>query len=621
MTARLTTSARLLVSAALALLPVLVDGAEAAPAPRSAPAKAKAVQLTAPLAENVRAYDRSSDDGTTIVLEWARPDTQIEGAFYVIEIARSPEDFQTGNFRTQIVRPSKGTLKSARPKYFGSSQKNRHLYFAEISPAKLFLPFRLTPARVREFLVEKALTDVMAARALAILADARPEDQLTAGEKADREWLARVEESLSTRERLKGSLRKGLLSQEDFDRAAKVLQDPRPEGQLSEPEKTDRGWVKALERSLSRRDRLEKSQKQGAMTRAQLDRSIEVLGNEKPDAQLTPGERSDRKWLARLEAYLGKKEQEAEEARGDEIDSADCYFRLAISAGRGGRKATAYVTRDGEPLVLRAGASANFFKNFKLNNLIFALAFSGIVLAFIQIARRNPNLFIRKIPGLEAVEEAIGRATEMGRSVYFVHGLAPVGHLATIAALNILARVARRAAEYDTRVRVMNSNPIVTAVSQEVVQQAYTEAGRPDAYNPDDVSLVAYDQFSYVAAVSGMMVREQPAAVFLLGYFYAESLLLAETGASTGAIQVAGTDAYTQLPFFVTTCDYTLIGEELYAASAYLSREPRLLGSLRGQDIGKAFLMLTIVGVAVALTIGAVLGADLTWLSGLFKAY
>jgi len=216
------------------------------------------------------------------------------------------------------------------------------------------------------------------------------------------------------------------------------------------------------------------------------------------------------------------------------------------------------------------------------------------------MARRNPNLFIRKIAGLDAVEEAIGRATEMGRSVFFVHGLTGVGSLSTIAALNILGRVARRCAEYDTRVKVMNRDPIVMAVSQEVVKQSYTEAGRPDAYNDDDVALAASDQFSYVAAVGGRMVREKPAAIFLMGYFYAESLLLAETGASTGAIQIAGTDSYTQVPFFITTCDYTLIGEELYAASAYLSREPRMLGSLRGQDVGKAFMMLVIIAFTKA---------------------
>jgi hypothetical protein len=87
------------------------------------------------------------------------------------------------------------------------------------------------------------------------------------------------------------------------------------------------------------------------------------------------------------------------------------------------------------------------------------------------------------------------------------------------------------------------------------------------------------------------MVREQPAANFFMGAYYAESLLLAEPGAATGAIQIAGTDSDHQLPFFITACDYTLIGEELYAASAYLSREPALVGTLRGQDIGKGVIL------------------------------
>ena len=83
------------------------------------------------------------------------------------------------------------------------------------------------------------------------------------------------------------------------------------------------------------------------------------------------------------------------------------------------------------------------------------------------------------------------------------------------------------------------------------------------------------------------MVRERPEAVFLLGTFYAESLILAETGHAIGAIQIAGTKETSQLPFFVAACDYTLIGEELFAASSYLSREPVMLGSLKGQDLAK----------------------------------
>ena len=98
------------------------------------------------------------------------------------------------------------------------------------------------------------------------------------------------------------------------------------------------------------------------------------------------------------------------------------------------------------------------------------------------------------------------------------------------------------------------------------------------------------------------MAREQPAANIFLGRYGGESLVLAETGASTGAIQISGTDATTQLPFFVVACDYTLMGEEMYAASAYLSREPLMVGALKGQDIGKLLIIvLLIVGTALSL--------------------
>ncbi len=315
--------------------------------------------------------------------------------------------------------------------------------------------------------------------------------------------------------------------------------------------------------------------------------------------------------------FLKDQDEKIEKEKNRAINTSTWYFRLGVS--RAGQ--TTYVGDPDKPIVLSAAGLPQWFAWGKLNNLIFSLVFCGIVVAFIQVARkRGGNLFIRKIGGLEAVDEAIGRSTEMDKPVFFVHGLGDVSDMATIASINILGRVATRTAEHDSRVMVTNFDPIVTAVSQEVVHQGYTQAGRPDAFNPDDVSLVASEQFSYVAAVSGKMVREQPGAIFILGSFAAESLLLAETGASTGAIQVAGTDAFTQLPFFITTCDYTLIGEELYAASAYVSREPKMLGSLRGQDVGKAFLMIVIVVVSILLTVGVALGYHWGWIQHLFKA-
>lgn len=248
-------------------------------------------------------------------------------------------------------------------------------------------------------------------------------------------------------------------------------------------------------------------------------------------------------------------------------------------------------------------ASENFFNWAKDNNFVLGTIFSLIILGGIFLAQKR-DLFIRRIAGLEALDEALGRATEMGKPVLFAHGLASMGSVSTIAAINVLARVANRTAEFNTELRVANNDPVVMAVSQEVVKESYLNAGRPDAYSEDSVFMVATEQFSYAAALDGMMVRDRPATNIMMGYFFAESLLLAETGASIGAIQIAGTDSYTQLPFFITTCDYTLMGEELYAASAYLAREPKLLGSLKGQDIGKAVLLIVMILGTLLATLG-----------------
>ena len=263
------------------------------------------------------------------------------------------------------------------------------------------------------------------------------------------------------------------------------------------------------------------------------------------------------------------------------------------------------------PEIFEVDAKEQWFTTSKLNALIFAVLFGATILYFIARARRDPNLFIRRIAGLNAVDEAIGRATEMGKPILYINGMAGLGDLSTLAALNILGRVARRVANYESSLTVPCRDPIVFTVAQEIVKSGYTDAGRPDAFNPDSIFFLTDDQFSYSAAVSGIMLRDKPAANFFMGYYYAESLILAETGSSTGAIQIAGTDAMTQLPFFITTCDYTLIGEELYAASAYLSREPLILGSLKGQDVAKVFMMVVIIIGTILVTCGISFVKDL----------
>ena len=246
-------------------------------------------------------------------------------------------------------------------------------------------------------------------------------------------------------------------------------------------------------------------------------------------------------------------------------------------------------------------SSASWINVAKLNIYVAMILFGGLILYFIYHARKGKQLFIRKIAGLQAIDDAVGRATEMGKPILYTLGLGYIEDIATIASLNILGEVAKKTAQYDTKLIVPNADPIVYTVAREIVKESYTKMGRPDAYDPDSVFFLAREQMAYAAGIDGIMTRERPATNFLVGYFAAESLVLAETGASTGAIQIAGTDALAQLPFFVTACDYTLIGEELYAASAYISKRPLLLGAIKGEDWSKVI-------IAAALIIASVIG-------------
>lgn len=243
----------------------------------------------------------------------------------------------------------------------------------------------------------------------------------------------------------------------------------------------------------------------------------------------------------------------------------------------------------------------------KLGHML-GVAVLCLALAYYIYVAGKRELYIRKIAGLQALDEAVGRATEMGKPVLYVTGLADVDDIQTLAALSILSHVARKTAEYDTPIVATTSRAVTYSAAQEVVRDAFTIAGRPDAFNVESVRYISDDQFGYTAGVDGIMLREKPAANFYMGKFYAESLILAETGHATGAIQIAGTAQPSQLPFFVAACDYTLIGEELFAASAYLSKDPLQVGSLRGQDVGKALVMAFLVLGSLYMTIVQVTG-------------
>lgn len=285
------------------------------------------------------------------------------------------------------------------------------------------------------------------------------------------------------------------------------------------------------------------------------------------------------------------------------------YFIRAYSANDSASSAVA------GPVIARA----QWFNTSRANVLVLTLIISALFIYYILRARQGKQMFIRKISGLDAIDDALGRATEMGKPILFSFGLGYITDMVVIAALPLLRRIGKKSAEYAVRLIVPNSDPIVMTAAQETVKEAYTEAGRPDLYNPDNITFVTSDQFGYAAGVDGIILRERPGAIFWLGYFYAESLILAETGHTVGAIQLAGTTETTQLPFFVAACDYTMIGEEIYAASCYLKPEPVMLGTIKGEDFIKMLLIFIITALVFFGTAATLLNRKIPSLQTVFE--
>ena len=235
-----------------------------------------------------------------------------------------------------------------------------------------------------------------------------------------------------------------------------------------------------------------------------------------------------------------------------------------------------------------------------LGVLVLMASVIGLVLWYIAQVRRGREYYVRRIAGIDAIDEAVGRSVELGRPISYSSGLTSVSPV-LYACMGILYHIARKVARLKVALLLPQNDAQVMAVAEDTTKDAFRAENRLNAYEPKNMRFLSDEQFAFAAGYSGMVQRENVGAAFLFGAFAGESLILAEAGQQIGAMQVAGSISPEQVAFFVCTCDYTLIGEELFAASAYLTREPVQLGSLLGQDRAKLlFLSIILIGILIA---------------------
>ena len=144
-------------------------------------------------------------------------------------------------------------------------------------------------------------------------------------------------------------------------------------------------------------------------------------------------------------------------------------------------------------LIIAQGADPAWFDLSKLPTLIAALISAGVVLFATYRKSHGKNFEVREIAGLKAVEDAIGRATEMARPLLYTPGWGgDIQRPTTIASMNILSHVAEKTARYGCRLVYPTHDPVIMSVAQEVAAQSYARAGMPDRLRPEDISSVSY---------------------------------------------------------------------------------------------------------------------------------
>ncbi len=240
-----------------------------------------------------------------------------------------------------------------------------------------------------------------------------------------------------------------------------------------------------------------------------------------------------------------------------------------------------------------------------LTGLIVVVALLFAMGAFTLLARRGSVPQLRPLPAFDALQGQLGRSIETGRPAHIsigVGGIVGEDTLVTLAGASIVDSVAAEAAETGAPPTVTVADGSALILAQDMLRHPYTRRGDISGYDPLDVQLLGMQPFQYAAGAMEFLARSQPVSNVMIGSFGPEVGLIAEAGVKQGLTQVAGSTDVRALAVLYPSADHLLIGEEVFAAPAYLDKRTGHLARLQAQDLARFVLVLVIVVVALLRT-------------------
>jgi len=226
---------------------------------------------------------------------------------------------------------------------------------------------------------------------------------------------------------------------------------------------------------------------------------------------------------------------------------------------------------------------------------------------------RRRRLAVRTIPAFRTMPTAVDEAIESDRGLHISWGDAGVGGQSTLTALagaQVVHALTERAAIGDRSPTVTMSDPLGLALAQDTLRRAYAARGLPNRFRATSAAWLPSGpgSLAFAAGAASLASDDNVSANVLIGRFGIEMIVIAEMGARRDIIQVAGSDTRLEGQAVAYVISETpMLGEEMFAGGAYLSRDPVSLGGLLAQDVLRWLMILFILlgFILATLTAGA----------------
>jgi hypothetical protein len=221
-----------------------------------------------------------------------------------------------------------------------------------------------------------------------------------------------------------------------------------------------------------------------------------------------------------------------------------------------------------------------------------------------RVRTGKTTIIARPLPALQVLRRALAHGAETGRAIHLSPGPGAIGGRGstaeTIAGLLAAERVATEAALNGAGILCSSGDAVAHLALRGTLRQAYQRAGLGQDYRPSNVELLAQqDAMAYASGVTTLYGRQPLEASQMFGAFDQELLLAGEVGGQLGVPQVLGATSTSAQPLALLSAEGMLIGEEIYAAEAYLGSVPSAQARLLTHDALRSVVILTIVVLIV----------------------